>query len=97
MQRCRVEGDREKRGWYVLHELPLPSGDLVLVGTYGVWRGNDNGAQKIELRKRDAEFSAEQREASLYMNMLIQPDAAQRLSADDFAALFAKLDRLAQD
>jgi len=43
---------------------------------------------------RELRTSAEQREASLYMNMLIQPDAAQRLSADDFAALFAKLDRL---
>lgn len=63
MQRCRVEGDREKRGWYVLHELPLPSGDLVLVGTYGVWRGNDNGLQKVDLRKRDKEFSQEQRES----------------------------------
>lgn len=63
MRRCRVEGDREKRGWYVLHELALPGGDLVLVGTYGVWRGNDNGLQKIDLRKRDADFTAEQREA----------------------------------
>jgi epoxide hydrolase 4 len=43
---------------------------------------------------RELRISAGQREASLYMNMLIQPDAAQRLAADDFAALFAKLDRL---
>ena len=63
MRRCRVEGDREKRGWYVLHELPLPNGDLVLVGTFGVWRGNDNGLQKVDLRKRDKEFSVEQRES----------------------------------
>jgi putative DNA primase/helicase len=63
MRRCRVEGDREKRGWYVLHELPLPNGDLVLVGTFGVWRGNDNGLTKVDLRKRDSEFSVEQRES----------------------------------
>ncbi|KAA2285442.1 DUF5906 domain-containing protein [Arenimonas fontis] len=63
MRRCRVEGDREKRGWYILHELPLSGGDLVLVGSYGVWRGADNGAQKIDLRKRDAAFSAEQRDS----------------------------------
>lgn len=63
MRRCRVEGDREKRGWYILHELPLSGGDLVLVGSYGVWRGADNGAQKIDLRKRDAEFSKEQRDS----------------------------------
>ncbi len=43
---------------------------------------------------RELRINAVQREASLYMNMLIQPDAAQVLAADDFAALFAKLDRL---
>lgn len=52
MQRVPVEGDGEKRGWYILHELALDGGDLVLVGSYGVWRGNDNGAQKIELKKQ---------------------------------------------
>lgn len=63
MRRCRVEGDREKRGWYVLHELALPGGDLVLVGSFGVWRGNDSGAQKVELRSRDRDFSDDQRKA----------------------------------
>jgi putative DNA primase/helicase len=61
MVRCRVDGDREKRGWYMLHELVGDSGDLLIVGSFGVWRGNDNGAQKVELRKSD--FNAEQREA----------------------------------
>lgn len=51
--RCRVEGDREKRGWYRLHELLLDGGDLLLVGSFGVWRGNDPGTQKIVLRKDD--------------------------------------------
>lgn len=63
MVRCRVEGDRERRGWYSLHELQLPGGDLVIVGSYGVWRGNDNGAQKIDLKNRDSGLSSEQREA----------------------------------
>lgn len=62
MARCRVEGDREKRGWYMLHELQLTGGDLVLVGSFGVWHGADNGAQKIALRKVDA-ITSEQREA----------------------------------
>ena len=61
LQRCRVEGDREKRGWYLLHELRVDSGDLLLVGSFGVWHGNDQGAKKIELRKRT--ISAEQRDA----------------------------------
>lgn len=52
MMRCRVEGDRERRGWYILHELTLDDGDVVLVGSFGIWRGDDNGACKIELKKR---------------------------------------------
>lgn len=61
MVRCKVEGAREKRGWYTLHELQLTGGEVLLVGSYGVWRGNDNGATKIELRKR--ELTPEQRES----------------------------------
>lgn len=59
--RTRVEGDRERRGWYMLHELHTSGGDLLIVGTYGVWHGNDSGTQKIALRK--AELSSEQRES----------------------------------
>lgn len=63
--RCRVEGaDKESRGWYRLFEMPLDSGDSVLVGSYGVWQGNDNGATKIELPKLGRErMSAAQAEA----------------------------------
>ena len=61
MVRTKVDGDREKRGWYLLHELRTDSGDTLIVGSFGVWRGTDNGATKVELRKR--EISAEQREA----------------------------------
>ncbi|KUF27260.1 DUF5906 domain-containing protein [Xanthomonas phaseoli] len=63
MVRCKVDGSRERRGWYVLHELQTNGSDVLIVGTYGIWRGNDNGAIKVELRKRDSEFTAEQREA----------------------------------
>jgi putative DNA primase/helicase len=52
MRRCKVEGDKEQRGWYMLHELRLDDGDTVLVGSYGIWRGNENNAQKIELTGR---------------------------------------------
>lgn len=61
MVRCRVEGDREKRGWYVLHELTTNSGDLVIIGSFGVWQGASSNSQKIEIHK-DA-FTAEQRAA----------------------------------
>lgn len=60
-RRCRVEGDKEKRGWYHLHELPTTSGETLLVGSFGVWRGNDPGTTKIELK--GAQLSADQRQA----------------------------------
>lgn len=51
MVRCKVEGDpREKRGWYILHEFTTSRGDVLVAGSYGQWRGNENHAQKIELR-----------------------------------------------
>ncbi len=52
MTRCKVEGDRERRGWYSLHEVTLAGGDQVLVGSYGIWYGDDNGARKIELTRQ---------------------------------------------
>lgn len=61
MVRCRVEGDRERRGWYMLHELNGQGGDLLIVGSFGVWRGSDNGAQKVALTKNA--FTTEQRDA----------------------------------
>lgn len=62
LRRCKVEGsDREKRGWYHLHEIRLPTGDDLIVGSYGVWRGAENHATKVELRK--SELSTEQRES----------------------------------
>lgn len=51
MRRCAVEGDRERRGWYVLHEIRLDGGDMAIVGAFGVWHGNENNKQQIELKK----------------------------------------------
>ena len=62
MLRCRIEGDREQRGWYMLHELQGSAGDLLIVGSFGIWHGQDNGAQKVTLSKSSA-LSSEQREA----------------------------------
>lgn len=59
--RCKVEGDREKRGWYILHEFTTTAGDVLIVGSYGVWRGADNHAMRVELRKN--EITEEQRRA----------------------------------
>ena len=49
-RRCRAEGDRERRGWYRLHEIQGHRGGMLLVGTFGVWRGNDQGSQKVQLK-----------------------------------------------
>jgi putative DNA primase/helicase len=61
MRRCKVEGDRERRGWYALHEIRLEGGDMAIVGAFGVWHGNDNGKQQVELKK--LALSTEQKEA----------------------------------
>jgi putative DNA primase/helicase len=62
LQRVRVQDEREKRGWYHLHEMPMDRGRVVLVGSYGVWRGADNGAQKIRLDRSES-LTAEQQTA----------------------------------
>lgn len=51
LKRCRTVDDKEQRGWYIVHELVLDSGDTVLVGSFGIWRGQENNAQKIQLGK----------------------------------------------
>lgn len=49
--RCRVEGGgKEKRGWYWLNEFQI-EGNLVLVGSFGCFRGNESNKQKIKLGK----------------------------------------------
>lgn len=52
--RCKLIDDkREKRGWYRLHELALANGDRLIVGSFGVWRGDENNAQKVELSRAE--------------------------------------------
>ena len=50
--RCKTTADaREKRGWYALKTWHAPWGDALIVGSFGVWHGNERNAQKIELPK----------------------------------------------
>lgn len=53
LRRCKVEGDRERRGWYALHEIRLDTGEFAIVGSFGIWHGLENNAQKIKLKKTD--------------------------------------------
>ena len=58
--RCRVrDGGRERRGWYWLHEIPAREGGTLIVGSYGIWQGNDNGATKVDLPKQRRERIAQ--------------------------------------
>lgn len=59
MKRVRVDGDREKRGWYMVHEILRDDGQTMIVGSFGMWRANENNAQKIAMGK-DVQFSADQ-------------------------------------
>jgi putative DNA primase/helicase len=61
MVRCHLTDDKEKRGWYIIHEVTLSGGDTALVGSYGIWQGSDANAQKIELSK--VELTGEQKAA----------------------------------
>ena len=61
VQRCKVEGSHERRGWYLLTEWRKDDGEELLVGSYGVWRGSNNNAQRIILN--NVTLSSEQRSA----------------------------------
>ena len=49
VHRCKVEGERERRGWYLCHTWRASNGNEYVVGSFGVWHGNDAGVRKIEL------------------------------------------------
>lgn len=51
MRCCTIDDHREKRGWYNVSEAVI-EGVSLLVGSFGVWHGNDNGVQKISLKGR---------------------------------------------
>lgn len=50
--RCKIDGDREKRGWYKLHSLQV-NGEELLVGSFGFFRGMDSNTMKVELTRRE--------------------------------------------
>lgn len=49
IQRWKVEGrDRERRGWSRLVGKVSAAGNAYIVGSFGVWEGNDDGKRRIE-------------------------------------------------
>ncbi|MCA0196623.1 MAG: DUF5906 domain-containing protein [Proteobacteria bacterium] len=58
------DGGREKRGWYWLKEWSPSVDRLLIVGSYGVFRGNSSGHQKVALPKDDTgRLTPDQRDA----------------------------------
>lgn len=66
--RCETEASNEKRGWYWISVVQFPDADGrledYLIGSYGIYHGNDNGKQNLKL-KRDGRpsLSAAERDA----------------------------------
>lgn len=54
VRRPTEDNQREKRGWYWLSSITIDS-EAYIIGAYGIYQGNDNGKQKVELsrQKRD--------------------------------------------
>lgn len=61
VRRVKIEGSRERKGWYKLFEISGDDGNTLLAGTYGIWQGSDPGTQKITFVKKH--LSNEQKEA----------------------------------
>jgi putative DNA primase/helicase len=61
--RVDVEGSKrgKKAGWYIAHEMKLDDGRQVVVGSYGVWTGSDNQAQKLRFDGAKSLNDAERR------------------------------------
>jgi pyruvate/2-oxoglutarate dehydrogenase complex dihydrolipoamide acyltransferase (E2) component len=44
---CVCSIAHSQKGWYVLHEITLETGDTALVGSFGYWFGGDKFSEKI--------------------------------------------------
>lgn len=65
IQRWRVSGmDQEWRGWTRLREWTSSHGNTYITGHYGIWIGNEDNCQRIELPKFEANQSPEQKRKS---------------------------------
>jgi len=53
--RCETEASKEKRGWYWISVVQFPDADGrledYLIGSYGIYHGNDNGKQNLKLKR----------------------------------------------
>lgn len=76
--RVYTEDDRrEKRGWYILRDWSPSPDRLLIVGSFGVYRGNDSGKQKIALPKDDRGRLTPEQKAALQRTWREAAKAAQ--------------------
>ena len=61
MRRVKRKGSSQK-GWYVLHEITLETGETALIGSFGYWQGAEKFSDKIAPGK-EHKLSKEQLEA----------------------------------
>ena len=76
--RCRIEGDREKRGWYSLHEFVTSAGAVLIVGAFGVWRGASQNAMKVELKREHSDPLTDEQRAAMKARIKRDREAAER-------------------
>lgn len=51
VHRCRVDGSKERKGWYLLHCWQAGNGHEYVVGSFGVWQGTSNNVTKVDLSR----------------------------------------------
>lgn len=95
VHRCKVEGERERKGWYLLHAWTTSDGHDYVVGSFGIWQGPSNNATKIELARDlmdDNDRAAlKQRLADDRKRAAAQRDAEASAAAHKAAQVWAKL------
>lgn len=79
MHRVDVDGQKrgKKAGWYVCQWFNLDDGGQAVVGSFGVWSGNENNAQKISLRGIKIDGAARERLKEQQRQLRAQNEAAE--------------------
>jgi putative DNA primase/helicase len=91
--RCRVDGDREKRGWYWLHEFTTSSGAALIVGSFGVWHGNSANTLKVELKREHTDPMTEEQRTALKARIRRDKQAAEAARKAEASRAAARAER----
>lgn len=91
LKRCKVEGDRgrKKSGWYIVNELRLSRGVVVLVGAFGNWKTGLSGRLKADIPPLSEQERAEYHAAMEAQRA--EAEAKRRAIAEEAAAKAARI------